>query len=145
MAFRISTGLVNAMVQTNSFGTLTSAGFLDLYSGSQPTTADDAETGTKLCSITTTSGTGGLVFGTAASGILPKSASVWSGVVLASGVAGWFRFYGAGKTTGTNGTAYRFDGAVGLTGSDLVLTHTSLVKDTTLTIEQFTITQPKNT
>ena len=145
MALRLSTGLRQALITTDDFKSLMDGGFLDIYSGSQPTNADAIETGTLLCSITTgTAGTAGITFGTAASGILPKSADGWQGTVLVAGVAGWARLYGPGKTTGTNGTAYRMDMNAGLSGADLVLSHTNLVADTIQTVKTFSITQPAN-
>jgi hypothetical protein len=57
-------------------------------------------------------------------------------------VAGWFRFYGSGGTAGSSNTAIRFDGAVGVSGSDLDLTHTSLTAGATITINAANVTQP---
>ena len=76
-------------------------GVIRVFSGVQPTSADDAEAATVLLEITVASGTftagtatNGVNFGTPADGALAKSASeVWSGVASASGTAGWFRFY----------------------------------------------------
>ena len=151
MAFRISTGAREKMLGTGSLRSLFDGGFIDIFSGSQPTTADAVETGTKLVRISSTSGTGvsdGLRFGTALGGTLPLTTPVWSGKVVAAGVAGWFRFYGTGGTSGvsgssgTNGTAIRFDGACGISGADLNLTHTNLALDSTLTITSANIMQP---
>lgn len=142
MALRRSMGLRNALLGTGGWQAIMAGGYLDIYSGSQPVDANQIETGTKLCSITATSGTGGISFGTAASGSITKNAVGWSGTVLASGVAGWARLYDANKTTGSNGTAVRMDMSVGLSGADLVLTHTNLTADSVLTIKTFTITEP---
>jgi hypothetical protein len=126
-------------------------GWMEIYTGSQPASADAIETAgaVKLAIISSTCGTAigdGLQFGTAASGVLPITTPTWQGVVLATGVAGWFRFYGSDGSVygchGSSGTAVRFDGAVGVAGADLNLSHTSLTKDTTLTITRFNVTQP---
>ena len=148
MAFRLSTGLRNALMGAGLKGLL-NGGFMEIYSGYQPDSADMIETSgaVLLAVISSTSGTSatdGLQFGTAASGVLPIAASpVWSGVVLVDGVAGWFRFHGSGGIVhGSNGTAIRFDGAVGVSGADLNLSHTSLTQASTLTVTAFNITEP---
>lgn len=147
MAIRLSTGARNKLVGTDGqgFGELFNNGVLDIYTGAQPSSADAVETGTKLARISSTSGTAaedGLKFGTTGSGVLTIGTPAWTGVVLVDGVAGWFRFYGSGGVAGTSSTAIRFDGAVGISGSDLDLTHTNLAKDATLTIKTATATQP---
>ena len=119
MALRLSTGLRNAMLGTGSFKTIMQNGVIRVFSGVQPTSADDAEAATVLLEISVSSGTftagtatNGVNFGTPADGALAKSSSeVWSGVASASGTAGWFRFYANDMTTGATTTAARFDGS----------------------------------
>lgn len=151
MALKLSTGLRTALLGgaagTAGLKTLLEGGVMDIYTGSQPTSADYVETpgAVKLARISSTSGsaaTDGLRFGTAASGILPLTTPAWSGVVLAAGVAGWFRFYGTTGTSGTSGTTWRLDGNCGVTGADLNLSHTSLTIASTVTITGFNVTQP---
>jgi len=125
--------------------TIFNGGVLDIFTGGQPVSADYAETGTKLIRISLISGTSntsGLTFGTAASGLLPKSATAWSGVVAVSGIAGYFRLYATAGTSGTSGTDRRIDGNVGLSGSDLELSNASLVLSATLTVDTFSLTVP---
>lgn len=149
-AMRLSTGLRDALVGTAGygFGEIMNNGWLDLYTGTQPASADYVETGTKLVRISSTGGQGvadGLKFGSAGSGVLTIGTPAWSGTVLADGVAGWGRFYGTsgtGGATGTSGTAIRFDISVGISGADLNLTHTDLDKDSVITITTANITQP---
>jgi hypothetical protein len=152
MAFRLSDGLRTALVGTNGqgFGEVMDNGVMAIYTGAQPANANAVETPgcTLLATITSTSGTtpaDGLKFGTAGNGVLPIGTPAWSGRVVATGVAGWFRFYGSdgtGGIRGTSGTAVRFDGAIGVSGADLNLSHTSLTQDSTLTITTFNVTQP---
>jgi hypothetical protein len=133
------------MLGGDSIKDLLNNGVIDIYTGSQPASADYVETGTKLCRISSTSGTAaadGVKFGTAAAGVLPLTTPQWQGVVTVAGVAGWARFYGSGAVTGTNGTAYRMDMACGVSGSDLNLTHTSLAVDEVQTVKTFNLTQP---
>ena len=148
-AVRLSTGLRTALLGgaggTAGLKTLLEGGVLDIFTGSQPVSADYVETGTKLVRISSTSGTGvndGLRFGTAADGVLGLTTTQWSGVVLVTDVAGWARFYGTTGTSGTSSTTKRFDMSVGVSGADLNLTHTNLVTDTVLTIQTFNITEP---
>jgi hypothetical protein len=145
MALRLSTGLRTGMAGTLGLKTMLDGGFMDIYSGGQPTGPDYAETGVKLVRISTASGTAstdGLLFGTQGAGLLPKSAGVWSGVVTAAGVAGYFRFYGTAGTSGSSASEKRIDGNVGVSGSDMVLANTSLALGATLTIDTFTLEVP---
>lgn len=154
MALRLSTGAVNLLADTKGLKGVFNGGCIDIYSGGQPASADAAETGTKLMRITigsSTAGSDGVTFGTAGTGYMPKSASVWSGTVGVAGVAGWFRLYGsagtshtAGVTLGADSTAYRCDGNVGVSGSDLVLANTTLTAGATVTIDQFTLQVPQS-
>jgi hypothetical protein len=145
MALRLSTGTMTALAGTRGLKDIFNGGVIDIYTGGQPAGADYAETGSKLVRITLSSGssnTSGVIWGTAASGLLPKSADVWSGLVILAGVAGYFRLYGTGGTSGSSATERRIDGNVGVTGSDLVLSNTSLTLNATLTIDQFTLGVP---
>lgn len=56
MAVRLSTALVNKMMDTACFKDLLSNCVIDIYTGSQPTSADDAKSGTLLVSVTKNSG-----------------------------------------------------------------------------------------
>ena len=153
MAIRLSSGLRTAMLSAGGIGTggtgglktLLDGGVIDIFTGSQPASADYVETGTKLVRISSTSGTtnlDGVRFGTAAAGVLGRTVPVWSGIVAVAGVAGWFRFYGTTGTSGTSATTWRFDGGVGVSGADLNLSHTDLALDSVLALTTFNITQP---
>jgi hypothetical protein len=148
MALRISTGMRSALLSGTSGAGLKGildGGVLDIFTGAQPVSADYVETGTKLVRISSTSGVGandGLRFGTASAGVQPLTTPAWTGVVSAAGVAGWFRFYGTGGTSGSSATEKRMDGACGISGADLTLTHTNLAAASTLTITAANITQP---
>jgi hypothetical protein len=148
-AMRLSTGLRNKMLAgasgSGGLKAILDGGYLDIFTGAQPASADYVETGTKLVRVSSTSGTGandGLRFGTAANGILPLTVPAWTGLVSVAGVAGWARFYGTGGTSGTSGTDVRLDMSVGVSGADLNLSHTSLVASSVLTINTFSITDP---
>jgi hypothetical protein len=145
MALRLSTGARNGLASTKGLKDIFNGGVLDIYTGSQPADSDYAETGSKLVRITIGSGTGGtagVTFGTAAAGQIPKSADVWSGLITVAGVAGYFRLYGTGGTSGSSATQERIDGNVGLSGSDLVLANSTLALNATLTVDTFTLVIP---
>lgn len=146
---RLSTGYANE--QLGHFKNAFQNGVLAIYSGYQPASADAAETGTLLCLITKdgqpfTGGSpeNGLNFGTPANGVVDKVAEeVWSGTVLNTGVAGWFRFYANDYTTGESSTAKRFDGAISPSSSaELQMANTTLTKDDVAVINSFPVSYP---
>lgn len=133
MAIRASTGAINSMLSTSAFKATMegAAGFLiDIYSGSRPSSPNEAATGTKLVTLSLNGAGNGLHFAAAAvNGVIDKlSTETWSGTCIATGTAGYFRMR---KTTdaGTtlDATAIRIDGTVANSGADLNLTNTSLV------------------
>lgn len=144
--------VILATARGGSFADLLKYGVIDIYSGTQPTSADDAETGTKLLRITNGSGaftsgveTNGLVMGEVTSFALKREVgTVWSGVGLASGTAGWFRFYANTVVTGVSTTAIRFDGAIATSGAQLNMSNTTVTIGGTSTIDAVNITQPRS-
>lgn len=56
MTIRLSTGAVNKLMDTGSFKDVFANAVIDIYSGSQPATADTAASGTLLVTITKSSG-----------------------------------------------------------------------------------------
>ena len=159
MAFRLSTGLVNLMMaQTGgnlvgaSFGTLFLDGVIYVYTGSQPATADLTESGTNILIISESGGaftpaspTNGLEFeDDPLAGVLEKaSAETWQGIGIGGGgTAGWFRFYANARTQGASTTAVRFDGACGTSGTEMIMSSTTVVVGATTTIDTFSVTQP---
>lgn len=88
----------------------------------------------------------GLSFDVSAAGtIVKKAGEVWTGVNLASGTAGWYRFVGAVADSGvadSTETEIREDGAIATSGAQLNLTNTTLALDATTTIATWSRTQP---
>ena len=121
-----------------------------IRTGTQPASADDAETGTVLCQITLSSGsfsadspTNGLNFGQVSDGVLAKAVDeVWSGVNSESGVAGWFRIYDNSFVTGATTTGKRLDGACATSGAQMTLTNSSLVSGVTTTVDDVALSMP---
>ena len=88
----------------------------------------------------------GLKFGGAAAGVLSKHPTqVWSGVAVASGTAGWFRFVGSVADTGTLDSLesqVRVDGAISTSGAQLNMSSTTITSGATQTISSFPLTLP---
>lgn len=125
-------------------------GVMRIYSGSQPSNANDGETGTLLLEITRNSNEfdpenpqNGLNFGQSSDGVVNKrSDEIWSGVGIESGTAGWFRFYCNKRNTGSTEESIRFDGACATSGGELNMSSTSIVAGATTTIDSFNINLP---
>lgn len=123
---------------------------IKVFTGAQPASADDAETGSALCPITLASGgftpgspVNGLNFGQVGSALLKKEiGEVWSGANTADGVAGWFRIYDNAYVTGASTTEIRLDGACATAGAQMNLTNTTLVNGVTTTIDQVALSLP---
>ena len=148
MAIRLSTGCANALAGNSSTGDASlrdifQAGVIAVYTGTQPATADLAESGTLLGYITVASGdftagssTNGLVWDSAVAGVCPKpSATEWSITPIADGTAGWARLYDNAKTTGASTTAKRIDMACGIGSGELRWTTTAFTTGVKFTIE----------
>lgn len=154
-----ATGITVALATARggSFSDLFRNGVLRIFSGGQPTSADDIETGTELVEVingggakgTFTSGNPayGLNFGTASAGVLGKAAGEsWSGEAGATNTAGYFRMYPNdvdnhdGADVGE--TAIRFDGAVNTSGAQLNMSNTSITSGGTTTIDSVAVTIP---
>lgn len=131
---------------------------MKIYTGSQPASADDTESGTELIQITISSGAfvagsaaNGINFGQVASGELHKGYScadgsteeVWSGVASATGTAGWFRVYDNDLTTGASLVKPRLDGSIATSGSQMNMANTSITSGATTTIDDVDIPMPE--
>ena len=143
MAVKVSTGLRNALLDSSSLKGILDGGFLDIYSGTIPATADDALTGaTLLCRVS--NGGSGLTFDTnAVGGVLSKNPSeVWQGLNTASGVASFFRFVSASDTGAASDTEERIQGTVAVLGADLNISNTSLTVSAPQAIQFFYVALP---
>jgi hypothetical protein len=88
----------------------------------------------------------GLKFGASSGGVVSKlDSQPWSGVALASGTAGWFRFTGSVADNGSidsTASQVRMDGAISTSGAQLNMSSTMLTSGATQTIASFPITLP---
>lgn len=149
MAEKTSTIFANE--QLAAMRTAFANGVLAIYSGSQPASADAAETGTLLCLITNngqpfTAGNAanGLNFDEPSGGRMDiASGETWSGTALESGVAGWFRFYDNAYVTGASTTARRFDGAISTSNTaELQMADPTMTAGDTQTVDSLPIIYP---
>lgn len=112
-------------------------GYVKIYSGTQPSSPDDAPSGTLLVTIDSNTGDG-LHFDDATGGVLTKKATeTWSGTAVASGNAGWFRLVAKGDSGGSSTTEERIDGACGTSGAELTMSSTAIVAGAVESISTF--------
>jgi hypothetical protein len=149
MTLRLSTKLRDNLAGTTGFSSTFANGVIEIYSGTQPATADAAVTGTLLGLVTLGSGaftpgvsTNGLTFAAAASGAVAKS-GIWSFNGVAAGTAGWFRFKGNATDAGAISTVLpRLDGSIAVSGADMNLSNITIAIGGPVTIDTFVWNQP---
>ncbi len=143
---RLSTGLRDALLGTQSFKDIFMDGVIYIYSGSQPSSADAAVQGTLLGKVTQDAGsfsfgtaTNGLEFDAPSDGMIAKAAAEnWQFEGLADGVAGWARLMGnANDDLAFSESLPRLDFSVGRTGADLNLSNTNIAQGAIHTIDVF--------
>jgi hypothetical protein len=146
---RFSTGLRNNLAGALGLAASLERGVIEIRSGTQPASADNAATGVLLGTMTLASGaftpgtsTNGLTWGAAADGSVSKT-GVWSFVGIANGTAGHFRFKANAVDDGSSSTtAVRMDGSCGTSGADLLLSNVNITVGAPVTCDVFTYTQP---
>lgn len=138
MALRLSTGARNAIA--NLVGGWFDSGTLEIYSGAQPASPNNAPSGTLLASISLPAD----AFAAASNGAVALQGTWEDSSANGTGTAGWFRFVASGDSGGSSTTAIRVDGAVTATGGggELELVNTSLVTGQPVQITSFTFTMP---
>lgn len=93
-------------------------GDLQLWTGPQPDTPDEAPTGTLL--VTVKNGSSGITFGDAVAGLLSKTVGeTLTGTCVAAGTAGWFRLRAPGDLGTLNTIDARIDGLVETLGEEM--------------------------
>lgn len=146
MTFKVSTGARDYMLSTGSLKAAFAAGFIKIYSGAAPATADAAVTGTLLCTIYSNGTSAGISFDTAsAAGVLAKApGETWSQTsITTTGTAGYYRFIAATGDDGTLSTTQkRLQGTCGLAGEDMNLSSLALVQGQPQTIDYYVVSLP---
>ena len=149
MSSNFSTAVYNGMFNNTGLKTMFANGVIKIYSGSRPANADNAVTGTLLCTITLAGGaftpgspTNGINFDTPVLRVLSKAAAeTWSGIAVATDTAGWARFSGnAADSGGSSTTLPRIDMTVGVTTGDLKLATVSLVTGAPVVVQSMVYT-----
>jgi hypothetical protein len=145
MTFKVSSGLRDTLNVSQALGPALAGGFIDIYSGSVPATAD-ASIGAAvlLCTISSSASGVGLLFDTVSSGgVFTKSGTqTWSGVNVASGTASFFRFRLGSDTGALSTSQWRLQGDIATSSSDLNMASTTLTVSALTTISTFAITTP---
>lgn len=120
-----------ASAKAQAIKDLLAGGILRIYTGSAPTNADDAATGTLLATFTLPSP----AFGTPANGVMTANA-IADVTAAASGTAAYWRALGAGVNVICQGTA-------GTSGTSMILNSTTFTSGGVVSVVSWTYTQPK--
>jgi hypothetical protein len=145
MAIQISTGLRNHVLVTGSLRSALAGGYIRIYSGTPPATADAALSGnTLLVQIGNGDSNTGLNLATSATnGVVQKAgAETWTGTNAATGTATFFRHVASTDTGALSTTEPRIQGSVGTIGTDMELNSTALTSGATQTLDFYQITLP---
>jgi len=133
MALNPKLSNAGANASADAVATLLNNGFIDIYDGTQPATADTAiGSQVKLARLTFSA----TAFGAAVAGVATANAITSDSSADATGTAAWFR---ALKSDGTS----VFDGSVGTGTHNLVLPTTSIVAGASVGVTSCTYTQSK--
>lgn len=127
----LNTQLANATVngQGDNLSARLNSGFLRIYDGTQPATADTAITTQVLLAELTFSATAAPA---TVNGLITFNAIGSDTSANATGTASWFRCFQS------NGTTVVMDGSVGTSASNLILNSTSIVSGGTVSVSSFT-------
>ena len=146
MTVKASSGLRDKLAVTGSLKATMDLGFIRIYSGITPNTADDAlGAAVLLCIVSNNSTATGLTFATttASAGVAQKTlAEVWSGVNVVSGTAAFYRQVAVGDDGTLSTTQARIQGAVGVSGAELNLSSTALVGGATQAVDFYNVAIP---
>lgn len=107
MTLRLSTGIRNGILQGRGIASMLNRGYIKIFSGSQPTSADAAETGTNL----------GIV--TASSGVLTKETRATGSITLTTGSSGSINTVTVGGLNIIPDGAVSYNTSLAQTASDL--------------------------
>jgi hypothetical protein len=129
----LSNVAVNAEVDAHS--ALLNSGYLRIYDGTQPATADTAITTQVLLAELRF---GATAFGASVAGVAVANAITQESSAPANGTATWYRTY---KSDGTTAVS---DGSVGTSASNLTLNSVAIAIGAVVACTSFTFTQPKS-
>lgn len=130
---RLSNVAVNAEI--DALTALLNGGFLDIYDGTQPATADTAVT-TQVLLASLSFGTP--AFGAGVAGVATANAITPDSDANATGTASWYRCYKSDHTTGVT------DGSVDTTNANVNIANTSIAQHSTVSLLSFSLTASKS-
>lgn len=148
MALKASTGIRNQILDTGSLKTIIDLGFINIYSGTEPTDADNAigSAGANVLLSTISIdglGTGLSMDAAAATGILSKiPADVWKGTNGASGTATFYRHVAVGDTGTLSTTEPRLQGSIAVANAEMNFTSTTLSSGADQLVDFYSIAFP---
>jgi hypothetical protein len=126
MAYKKNTQTRNTQIA--ALGAIFNGGKLQIRTGSQPASPNDAATGTLLVEINLPNP----AFGAASGGSISKSGT-WSNIAVASGTAGWARFI-------SSDTTKTMDCTVAESGGDLTIDDDAITSGAVVTVTACTLT-----
>ena len=129
---KFSNVAVNA--EGDAVGPLLNNGYLRIYDGTQPATADTAGGAQVLLAELRFNAT---AFGAASAGVITANAITQDSAANATGTATWYRCL---KSDGTSAIA---DGSVGTAGADCNLNSTAIQQNAAVSVTSFTLTVSK--
>jgi hypothetical protein len=128
---KVAANTANTMLSA-AFAVLANGGFLNLYTGTQPDTADTAIIAqVELISF----GLNATAFAAPSSGVMAANA-IATAIAIATGTATWFRLFTS------NGTTAIMDGSVGTSGCDVNLATTTITAGDLIGVTSFTVSLP---
>lgn len=137
MAIRLATATRNAaadgVVDRVDVGTTELNGFIRVYSGAQPASANDAPSGTLLAEWDAQDP----AFGAAASGTATLQGTPIATTGTDTGTAGWFRLVNRDEATVLDGSVTATGG-----GGDMEVDNTSIASGQTVNLTSMTVTMP---
>ena len=138
---KMSTGLCNKLLDTNPLKTIFAAGFVDLYSGTVPASADASIGAAVLqCRVGAPGpGTGVTFAAAAAAGVLSKNTTeTWNGTVSNSATVTFYRLVTPADDGTLSTTQARIQGTIGTGGSDMNLGDAALIAAAPFVLNYFT-------
>ncbi|MDO5691114.1 MAG: hypothetical protein Q4G70_01360 [Pseudomonadota bacterium] len=143
MTTKLSTGLASELA--NSKSASLGGGFIDIYAGPVPPSADASiGSATLLCRLTLNGDNStGLDLSTEGRFLRKPPGAVWSGTGVAAGVATFYRHVKPGDDGTASTTAIREQGVIGLTPpADMVLMSVTFDVGTPFPLDRYLMEQP---
>lgn len=146
MSVKLSTGFRQGIAITDSLKALLDGGYLRIYSGAVPASADAALGAAVLINEISAGGTGTVLTfeATAPAGVLSKAvAENWTGNNLVTDTPTFFRYVLAADAGDASTTAVRIQGTAGALGSDMFISTLPMVSAAPQSFSLFQLTIPE--